>query len=102
MNNFDAIKTVLNENLVNLNGCSAKATSFLPHRYTNYSMIQVGLDPVSLVTRIIEPNPRSCTGSGTRWRCTASPTTTRSTGTRARRRRGRRAYIGSNRILPTL
>jgi hypothetical protein len=43
INNYDVMETVLNENLVNPNGCSAKATFFVSHRYTNYSMVQVCL-----------------------------------------------------------
>jgi len=39
-NNFEVIDTLLNGNLKNPNGCDAKATFFLSHKYTNYSMVQ--------------------------------------------------------------
>jgi len=39
-NNFDFIEALLNGNLKNPNGCDAKATFFLSHKYTNYSMVQ--------------------------------------------------------------
>jgi len=39
-NNFDIISTLLDGRLKNPNGCEVKATFFLSHKYTNYSMVQ--------------------------------------------------------------
>jgi len=39
-NNFDIITSLLDGLLKNPNGCDIKATFFLSHKYTNYSMVQ--------------------------------------------------------------
>ena len=43
VNNWEILDTVLNNKLKNPNGCDAKATFFLSHKFTNYSMVQVWL-----------------------------------------------------------
>ncbi len=41
--NMQIYRDIFNEGVVNPNGCTAKATFFVSHKYTNYSAVQVRL-----------------------------------------------------------